>query len=105
MIFLLLSPVLKWLDETTINRGVCVSMCLLQQLSIKRMAVTSDMWLGNRKLERYDKLLLLQLLKFVKSLLDTFEETVSMTLSFFSFCTTTSLLTMSFFIFAHYTKL
>ena len=36
----LFSPVLKWHEDTSIRRGVCVAMCLLQQFSVKCVALT-----------------------------------------------------------------
>ena len=35
------SPAIKWREETTLNRGACVALCLLQKLAIKRVEVTS----------------------------------------------------------------
>ena len=38
----LFSPVLKWREDTSSCRGVCVGMCLLQQFSVKRVALTPN---------------------------------------------------------------
>ena len=35
------SPAIKWREETTLNRGACMALCLLQKLAIKRVEVTS----------------------------------------------------------------
>ena len=35
------SPAIKWREETTLNRGACVALCLLQKLAVKRLEVTS----------------------------------------------------------------
>ena len=38
----LFSPVLKWREDNSICRGVCVAMCLLQRLWLKRVTVTPN---------------------------------------------------------------
>ena len=40
----LVSPPLRWRSGTAVNRGVCIALCLIQKLTVKRVSVDEVKW-------------------------------------------------------------